>query len=617
MRSIFLIWLFWVVPCIALAQSPSAFKSSDTKYGPQIEFTHGEFILVDGLKAPGSGWEQKTNPHIYRLYDSGWKAGDYHTLVGRFRFDRKDVSKDALALYTVSTRNSFIISLNGTEVFRNYAHVEEKKNTWYRPYIVPLPEGLLISGSNEVHFHVHSQESVGVGRVIIGPHTGLQKFYNQKFFWQISAPIVANSAMVLLGGFVFLFWLGRRHEMELLWLSIATLLWFFRNHLYFAETIPIHLETYILGTVYVTYFGAVASAAFYFYFIRQRHRKRVVTWMFLAGIPLVLISLFVTKSDLVFYAPTLLVVITMASFAVLDLIRHRSFERGVLAFGMAVTPLASMYDLAMAMIHEGDGSASYIAIYGGLFYTAAFIISFGKRALDAFVGLEKSNIILEQRIEEAKADLATSEAKRRKLVVGQAIANERGRLMQEMHDGIGSNLITALAVARQQNHPQSTQKTLERAITDLKITVDSLEPVEGDFVALIGNLRHRLAGNLRDAGINCKWEVEECAPLPWLDATNALHVLRIYNEAIGNVLAHSNATEMRIGCAEKEHEGIPGFSAYVADNGIGFDTTLETPGKGLSNLRARAKSLHGVLSCVSSPNNGTVISLWLPYERTI
>ena len=617
MRCIFLIWLLWVVPCVALAQFPSAFNSSDTKYGPQIEFIEGEFILVDGLEAPNSGWEQKPNPHIYRLYDSGWKAGDYHTLVGRFRFDRKDVSKDTLALYTISTRNSFIISLNGTEVFRNYAHVEEKKNTWYRPYIVPLPKGLLISGSNEVHFHVHSQESVGVGRVIIGSHKGLQKYYDQKFFWQISAPIVANVAMVLLGGFVFLFWLGRRHEMELLWLSIATLLWFFRNHLYFSETIPIHLETYILGTVYVTYFGAVASAAFYFYFIRQRHRKRVVTWMFLAGIPLVLISLFVTKSDLVFYAPTLLVVITMASFAVLDLIRHRSFERGILAFGMAVTPLASMYDLAMAMIHEGDGSASYIAIYGGLFYTTAFIISFGKRALDAFVGLEKSNIILEKRIEEARAELADSEEKRQELIVGQAVADERDRLMQEMHDGIGSNLITALAVARQQNHPQSTQKTLERALTDLKITVDSLEPIEGDFVALIGNLRHRLAGNLRDAGIDCKWEVEECAPLPWLDATNALHVLRIYNEAIGNVLAHSNATEMRIGCAETEHEGIPGISAYVADNGIGFDTRLETPGKGLSNLRARANSLHGVLSCVSSPNNGTVISLWLPYERTI
>lgn len=615
MRFFFLICLMWLMPCLAFAQEPSAHELTETEFGPQIEFTQGEYILVDGLTVPKTGWETKPNPHIYRLYPSGWKAGDYHTLMGRFHFDRRAVSSDTLALYTVSTRNSFIIFVNGTEVYRNYARVDEKKNTWYRPYLVPLPDDLLKPGTNEITFQVHSQESVGIGRVIIGAHEGLQPYYDKKFFWQISGPVLANVAMVLLGLFVFLFWLGRRQEIELFWLSAATFLWFFRNHLYFGETIPIHLESYILGTVWVTYFGAVATAAFYLYFIRARHRKKVVTWMFLAGIPLVLLGFFYSKSDLLFYAPTMLVVFTMANFAIVDLFRHRNFERGVLAFGMAVTPVASVYDLAMAMIHQGDGSASYVAIFGGLFYTAAFIISFGKRAMDAFVGLEKSNVILEQRIEEVKADLAASEERRQALVVGQAIADERGRLMQEMHDGIGSNLITALAVARQQKQPKSTQKTLQRALTDLKITVDSLEPVEGDFVALIGNLRHRMAGDLRDAGIDCKWEVEECAPLPWLDATNALHVLRIYNEAIGNILIHSGATEMRIGCQEKDHEGVPGISAYVADNGIGFDTEMETAGKGLANIRARAKSLHGKLSYKSNPQKGTVVTLWLPYVR--
>jgi len=247
---------------MALAQSQSKFELSDTEYGPQIEFTEGEYILSDGLDVLKSGWEIKPNPHIYRLYDSGWKAGDYHTLIGRFRFDRDAFNDDTLALYTVSTRNNFIISLNGTEIFRNYARVEEKKNTWYRPYIVSLPDDLLRSESNEISFQVHSQESVGVGRVIIGAHKGLQPYYDKKFFWQISAPIVANVAMVLLGMFVFLFWLGRSHEIELLWLSIATFLWFFRNHLYFAETIPIHLESYILGTVWVTYFGASPFSSF-------------------------------------------------------------------------------------------------------------------------------------------------------------------------------------------------------------------------------------------------------------------------------------------------------------------------------------------------------------------
>ena len=172
----------WFLSGTALAQIPnaldqSAFKTTDTEFGPQIEFTEGEYILVDGLEVPDSGWETKSNPHIYRLYDSGWKAGDYHTLLGRFHFDRDSVSVENLALYTISTRNSFVITLNGTEVFRNYARVEEKKNTWYRPYIVPLPDDLLLPGSNEIVFHVHSQESVGIGRIIVGAHKNLQDYY--------------------------------------------------------------------------------------------------------------------------------------------------------------------------------------------------------------------------------------------------------------------------------------------------------------------------------------------------------------------------------------------------------------------------------------------------------
>lgn len=200
----------------------------------------------------------------------------------------------------------------------------------------------------------------------------------------------------------------------------------------------------------------------------------------------------------------------------------------------------------------------------------------------------------------------------------QLLPVERGRLMQEMHDGIGSNLITALAVARQQNQPDTTIKTLSRALADLKITVDSLEPVEGDLVALIANLRHRMAGDLRDAGIGCKWEVQPCDPLPWLDAANALHVLRIFQEAIGNVLAHAGATEIRIGCREDQRERIAGVAAYVADNGHGsIDMASRQSGKGIANMKARASSLHGHLDCEACPGEGTLILLWLPYVRTM
>ena len=77
-----------LLPWLAFAQEPSKYELSETNSGPLIEFTQGEYILIDGLDVPKSGWDTRPNPHIFRLYDSGWKAGDYHTLLGRFYFER-------------------------------------------------------------------------------------------------------------------------------------------------------------------------------------------------------------------------------------------------------------------------------------------------------------------------------------------------------------------------------------------------------------------------------------------------------------------------------------------------------------------------------------------------
>ncbi len=615
MLRVVLLLALLLSPQIAAAQSLNDIRSTQTETGPIIEFTDGEYILSDGIDVPSNDWARADNPNIYRMTETDWQTGDYHTLSGSFHFERSALGDEPIALYTVSTRNNFTVSVNGTEVFRNFAHISDENTPWYRPFLIPLPAGALEPGLNEITITATSKESVGIGRVLLGPHVALQTYHQSKFFWQITAPKLANFAMLLMGLLVFLFWLGRRHESELLWLSISTVLWFLRNYQYHAETVPFDMALYNVLPVYATYFASAATAAFYFCFTKVRYRKQLIAGMFLMGIPLILAQILFSLSDFVFYVPTMVIVFGIAVLGFLDLRRHRDIEHGVLGFAMMTTPLATLYDFAIAVQYGGDGNATYISVFGGLAYTVAFLVSFGKRALDAFIDLGASNLVLEERIAETRAELAESESARQELMVAQAVASERGRLMQEMHDGIGSNLITALAIARQQEQPDSTIKTLNRALSDLKITVDSLEPVEGDVVALIGNLRHRMASDLRDAGIHCKWEVGDCAPLHWLDATNALHVLRIFQEAIGNVLTHSDATEMRIGCHESEQEGRAGIAVFVADNGIGFQTDEVACGKGLSNIHARAHSLHGELTCESAIAEGSTVTLWLPHQR--
>lgn len=598
------------------AEPLSSMVRSQSADGPVIEFTGGEFNLQDGVKERPTGWVRAASPHIYRQYLTRWNTGEYHTIFGRYRFNRTALGKEPLALYTVDTRNQFTIAINGREIFRNHAAVSDQKLAWYRPFLIPVPAQALRPGINDIVIRAVSEDSVGIGRLVIGPNAALQSYYQKQYFWQISAPFAANATMLAFGAMALLLWLGRRQEVELLFLSLSAALWFLRNYQYFAEVTPFDIRWFNAATVYATYFAAAATCAYYASFIKLPHRKRIIAGLFIMGIPLSLVHALFSLSNFILYVPATLMALGIGLAGLHDLRRNRSIEHVILVPFMLLMPILSVHDFIVSRAGGGwNASDFYLAVFNGFIYCTAFLISFGLRALDAFTGLASANATLEQRIAETRAELVSSEIARQKLVVDNAIAGERERLMQEMHDGIGTNLIAALAVARQENQPASTIRTIRRALGDLKITVDSLEPVEGDLVALIGNLRHRMAGDLQDAGISCKWEVQPCAMLPWLDATNALHVLRIFQEAIGNALAHSGATEIRIGCAEAMRDGSMGIAAYVADNGRGFDQNAPSvTGKGLSNIRARARALRGRVHYESALGSGSAMTLWLPYS---
>ena len=587
--------------------------------GPVIEFVDGDYLRSNSRTLPTTGWQRVITPNIYRTVDTNWRTGDYHTLWGRHRFDRAVLSGGELALYTAGTRNQFKILLNGREIFRNYATEGDQKLAWYRPYLAPIPENALRPGMNEIVIRAVSQDSVGIGRVLVGPHLIVENYYQWQYFWRVTAPMIASSAMLVLGFFAILLWLARRDERELLYLGISTGLWFLRNYQYFAEVTPFNLALFNALTVAATLLASVATFAFYITYIKVKHSQRIIAALTLLAIPWVVIHWAFNLSNFILYVPTIMLTSTMSVMGYKRFYRTRSFGDFVWPTVMFLMVLAGIYDARLAGIGTiWKGNDFYLALFNGFFYCLAFLLTFGVRALRAFTALSDANANLEKRIEETRNDLAASEAARQELQVSHAIAAERERLMQEMHDGIGSNLITALAVAEKQHQPPSTIKTLRRALNDLKITVDSLEPIEGDLIALIGNLRHRMTADLRDAGVTCKWEVKPCGNLPWLDATNALHVLRIFQEAIGNVLTHSGASILRIGCREEAQGGVPGIATYVADNGRGFDVAhIDDPGKGLNNITARARSLHGTLTCESDIGQGTIITLWLPYERAM
>jgi signal transduction histidine kinase len=186
--------------------------------------------------------------------------------------------------------------------------------------------------------------------------------------------------------------------------------------------------------------------------------------------------------------------------------------------------------------------------------------------------------------------------------------------MREMHDGLGSSLMSSLVMV-EQGKLDSAQVAgvLRESIDDLKLTIDSLEPMGDDLLTLLGTLRYRLGKRLQAAGIKLEWQVTETPPLPWLNPTSSLQILRILQESLTNTLKHAQATAIRVETAAAENE----VSIRLIDNGVGFDVKAaraQPSGRGLQNLERRAATLNGRIDIESSAGE-TSVTLSLPLER--
>jgi len=153
---------------------------------------------------------------------------------------------------------------------------------------------------------------------------------------------------------------------------------------------------------------------------------------------------------------------------------------------------------------------------------------------------------------------------------------------------------------------------LKDCIDDLKLAIDAMEPVQADLLLLLATLRFRLSPRLEGAGIALRWQIANVPTLSWLDPRNALHILRILQEAITNIIKHTHATEICV---------ATGFDAdwvcvSLTDNGRGFDLQdgLTNGGKGLGNQLRRAESIGAQIHWTSSPS-GTCLTLRLPINR--
>lgn len=587
---------------------------------PALDYGAVEFSFSDKAAIPIGGWHPGKLPD-FRLLRAAKARSDPPQVWVRARFDRTAFGGRPLALHVEMVRDSYTVYLNGTELYRSRADSSDQSFGWNHPLYVPLPPAMLRPGGNEIVFRIETlaPNLLGLGSLHVGPDRTVRANYDRQLFLSNVAPQIVSGYLLILTIGALSFWVKRPKDRIYGWLALVGLTWLFRNLQYFIQEPPIErvlFWTASTDAIFVLMAVVFGFAVAYFALPRARLMHGAIFAMCALEIVVRHQLMASDRSELPSFLLTIPMTATMVVLLFWTCLKKPTSQHWMM-FGAIVLSLAFSFHDMLFSFNVSRGAGLFLQPFGGLAIFAAFDVALTSRLQTALVDVEDVNLKLEARVAEITASLAESEEARARLQVTHAVDGERERMMREIHDGIGSSLLTALAQAKHRNESPETIATLTRSITDLRIGVDSLEPIGGDVVALLANLRHRMERELRDAGLTFVWKVDAAPPLSWLDPVGALHILRILQETIGNSLRHSEGARIEVRCGQSSWEGMAGILIEIADNGTGFDPARTSRGKGLANMAARAEALNASFSCSSTIGAGTTISIWLPLDRPL
>ncbi len=201
--------------------------------------------------------------------------------------------------------------------------------------------------------------------------------------------------------------------------------------------------------------------------------------------------------------------------------------------------------------------------------------------------------------------------------LAQAVVQERRRIAQDIHDGVGSQLVGLLAsLDPALPAHRRIMLGLESCLLDLKNTVDNVDATDESDTNIfdaLGRLRYRFQPSIDRVGIRMHWKVDVAGPLMAVKASHLQHIVRIVQESLANVLLHSEATDVQLRCRYKEQPNAH-MVLEILDNGIGIEhrTAQDLAGKGLSGIKERAQRIGAQLQISSKQGLGTRVRLQLP-----
>ena len=217
-------------------------------------------------------------------------------------------------------------------------------------------------------------------------------------------------------------------------------------------------------------------------------------------------------------------------------------------------------------------------------------------------------------ITELKRAAALNRDLARRLIDSQEV--ERQRIARELHDDI-SQRMAALSIEVDQLAMKADSELRARlrqwstraseVARDAHRMSYELHPSKLQTIGLVAALRSLCSDVSKQRKVHVTFT--HSAMPPSTDAYVSLCLYRIVQEALQNVVRHSQAEQAEVSVSCLEHEIV----LEIADSGVGFDPRqLPHAGLGLVSMRERVAALDGRLAVDTAPGQGTRIRVQLP-----
>ena len=533
---------------------------------------------------------------------------DFETQSFRFVLSLPEIPDELQGLYLPHFADDVFVKLNGATVFGEKLGNQAPRRLWNRPVLISISPTLLHQGDNlvEIELSGYPQEGLILESFHFGPYQSLNSDYFLRYASTAGAAQFSLGLMLVAGFLLGGIWLARREAREYLVLAtscffacIICIQWGFDT-----SSLPYWEWTIFWNLAITIYVFTILKFSNYFMCVDLKLIEKIYVTIFILEV----ICLLLIPPEYLF---RILMIFKLHPFfgsiaVVTVFFRNRqninNLDFWIFFLCLSIASALGVFDLYFTAI-EAPGRSQHLFQFmpvDMLFICLWLVMSQLMRSLSNYENLTSG---LQQTIDEKTQELKTTYAKLGEAEQQKAIHNERQRIMSDLHDGIGGQLVNTLAYMQNNDAGDEVmQLALEDALRDLSLMLDSLE-TEASISTLLGMLRTRLETLLADNNIEFDWRIEEEPQLPAAGPSQNLNLMRIVQESITNVIKHADASTITI-ASDKN-------SVSIIDNGKGFDPRVveeNMQGYGLRGMKRRAETIGASLTLDSS-HGGTKIKL--------